>query len=84
MGRSEKLVNGRKSLVLEKPAAASLWTLARVDWRLFPLQGQRTDPLHWATPALGETSIPRLWPFLCLDRWGHRRGPKVQRNALPW
>ena len=28
------------------------------------------NPLHWATPAAGDTSIHGFGHFLCLDRWG--------------
>lgn len=68
--RTQELVNGRKSLVIENPAARVVVDLAGGSIGDFHLRGSNLNPLHWATPAPGETSIRGFGHFLCLDRWG--------------
>ena len=67
-----ELVNGRKSLVMETPAARLVVDLAGGSIGDFHLKADGADlnPLQWATPSPGKTEIMGFGHFLCLDRWG--------------
>jgi uncharacterized protein DUF4432 len=69
-GHTEELVNGRKSLVLENQASRVVVDIGGGSIGDFHFKGSELNPLHWATPAPGETSIHGFGHFLCLDRWG--------------
>lgn len=67
-----ELVNGRKSLVMDTPSARLVIDVAGGSIGDFHLKDSAADlnPLRWATPAPGNTSITGFGHFLCLDRWG--------------
>jgi hypothetical protein len=67
-----ELVNGRKSLVMDTPSARLVVDVAGGSIGDFHLKDSGADlnPLSWATPPPGNTSIMGFGHFLCLDRWG--------------
>jgi hypothetical protein len=73
-GIAEELVNGRKSLVMETPAARLVVDVAGGSIGDFHLKasglGADLNPLQWSAPAPGKTEIMGFGHFLCLDRWG--------------
>ena len=69
-GITAEFVNGRKSLVIESQAARLVVDVSGGAIGDFHLKGSELNPLHWATPQPGETSILGFGHFLCLDRWG--------------
>ena len=69
-GVASEVVNGRNSLVLENQAARLVVDLSGGSIGDFHLKDSGLNPLRWATPPPGETSIAGFGHFLCLDRWG--------------
>src|SRR5258706_14667749 len=67
---AEELVHGRKSLVLENQAARLVVDIGGGSIGDFQFKGSELNPLHWAPPAPGETSIHGFGHFLCLYRLG--------------
>lgn len=70
IGRGAEFVNGRRSLVMENQSARLVVDAAGGSIGDFRLKGSELNPLNWATPAPGKTSIAGFGHFLCLDRWG--------------
>lgn len=61
---------GRPSLVLTNAQARLVVDLLGGAVGEFRRTGHPVNPLHWGTPAAGDTSIHGFGHFLCLDRWG--------------
>ncbi|MSU63417.1 MAG: hypothetical protein EXS31_13655 [Pedosphaera sp.] len=66
----QQLVNGRKSLVFENPAARLVVDVSGGAIGDFRFKGEELNPLNWATPKPGDTAVRGFGHFLCLDRWG--------------
>ncbi|MCI0533652.1 MAG: hypothetical protein L0Z50_00340 [Verrucomicrobiales bacterium] len=69
-GKSEELVNGRRSLVFVGQAAKLVVDLAGGSIVDFHPREQELNPLDWAGPKAGDTAPRAFGHFLCLDRWG--------------
>jgi hypothetical protein len=67
--------NGQAAKLIVDTAGGSI-----VD---FHLNDQPLNPLHWATPAPGDTSPRGFGHFLCLDRWGAPSEPEGA-NGMPY
>src|SRR5262245_27605239 len=66
----EELIQGRRSVVLEGPAAKLVVDPAGGSIVEFRLPNLDLNPLKWARPAPGDTAAHASGHFLCLDRWG--------------
>jgi len=69
-GAEVALVKGRPSIVMQNPTAEVVLDLNGGAIGDFHLKGSDINPLHWATPEAGDTSMRGFGHFLCLDRWG--------------
>jgi len=67
---AEELVDGRRSLVFDTPVARLVVDLAGGAIGEFRSKNSEINPLSWAHPKAGDTSIHGFGHFLCLDRWG--------------
>lgn len=82
-GRSQEVIDGRRSLVFNGQAAKLIVDTAGGSIVDFHLNDQPLNPLHWATPAPGDTSPRGFGHFLCLDRWGAPSEPEGA-NGMPY
>jgi hypothetical protein len=69
-GHAQVPGNSREVVVLEGRSARVVVDLAGGSIGEFRLIGSEVNPLGWATPERGDTSIRAFGHFLCLDRWG--------------
>ena len=79
----EVIVNGRRTVVVESPAAVLLIDLGGgsiVDFHLF---GGGLNPLRWLGPGDEKAALRPMAHFLCLDRWGQPSEAEA-RNGMPF
>ena len=67
---ADAVVNGRRSLVLESPAATLVVDLGGGSIVDFHLAGGGLNPLRWLGPGDEKQAFRPMAHFLCLDRWG--------------
>jgi hypothetical protein len=77
---AEELVDGRRSLVFDTPSARLVVDLAGGAIGEFRSKNSEVNPLNWAHPKPGETSIRGFGHFLCLDRWGPASDAEAARG----
>lgn len=77
---AEELVDGRKSLVFDTPAARLVVDLAGGAIGEFRSKSSEVNPLNWAHPKAGEVSVRGFGHFLCLDRWGPASDAEAARG----
>ncbi len=80
---SEKIVNGRPSLVLETKAATVVVDLRGGSIVQFQLQDQGLNPLTWTWEGKGVPAVHPMGHFLCLDRWGAPSDAE-SKNGMPF
>jgi hypothetical protein len=79
----EVVINGRRTVVVESPAATLLIDLGGGSIVDFHLSGGGLNPLHWLGPGDENTALRPMAHFLCLDRWG-QPSEAEQRNGMPF
>ncbi len=80
--KSQTIVNGRRSLVMDGKAAQLIVDLGGGSIVNFHLIDMGLNPLHWGTE--GDSTTPRpMCHFLCLDRWGPPSDAE-QKNGMPF
>lgn len=79
----EVVVNGRRTVVVESPAATLLIDLGGGSIVDFHLSGGGLNPLRWIGPGDENAPLRPMAHFLCLDRWGQPSGEE-QRNGMPF
>src|SRR5262245_1780838 len=67
---AEVIVNGRRTVVLENPAATLHIDLGGGSIVDFHLSGGGLNPRRWIGPADRDAALRPMAHFLCLDRWG--------------
>jgi hypothetical protein len=80
---AEVLINGRRTVVVETPAATLLIDLGGGSLVDFHLSGGGLNPLRWLGPADENAALRPMAHFLCLDRWG-QPSEAEQRNGMPF
>ena len=67
---AETIIDGRRTVVVESPAATLLIDLGGGSIVDFHLSGGGLNPLHWLGPGDEHVILRPMAHFLCLDRWG--------------
>src|SRR5215472_8676266 len=80
---TETVVHGRRTVVLESPAATLLIDLGGGSIVDFHLAGGGLNPLRWIGPGDENAALRPMAHFLCLDRWG-QPSEAEQRNGMPF
>jgi hypothetical protein len=79
----EVVINGRRTVVVESPAATLLIDLGGGSIVDFHLSGGSLNPLRWLGPGDENTALRPMAHFLCLDRWG-QPSEAEGRNGMPF
>src|SRR6185312_2272786 len=79
----EVVINGRRTVVVESPAATVFMDLGGGSIVDFHLSGGGLNPLRWLGPADENAALRPMAHFLCLDRWG-QPSEAEQRNGMPF
>jgi len=79
----EIVINGRRSVVLESPAATLVIDLGGGSIVDFHLAGGGLNPLRWLGPGDENAALRPMAHFLCLDRWGPPSETE-RRNGIPF
>src|SRR6476646_8048256 len=80
---AEVVINGRRTVVLESPAATLLIDLGGGSIVDFHLPGGGLNPLRWLGPGDENAALRPMAHFLCLDRWGQPSEAEL-RNGMPF
>ncbi len=80
---AEVVINGRRTVVLESPAATLLIDLGGGSIVDFHISGGGLNPLRWLAPGDENAALRPMAHFLCLDRWGPPSQAE-QRNGMPF
>ena len=80
---AEVVVNGRRTVVVESPAATVLIDLGGGSIVDFRLAGSGLNPLRWLGPGDENAALRPMAHFLCLDRWGPPSEAEG-RNGMPF
>jgi hypothetical protein len=80
---AEVVINGRRTVVVESPAATLLIDLGGGSIVDFHLSGGGLNPLRWLGPGDEQAQLRPMAHFLCLDRWG-APSEAEQRNGMPF
>src|SRR6266498_3382342 len=80
---AEVVINGRRTVVVESPAATLLIDLGGGSIVDFHLSGGGLNPLRWLGPGDENAPLRPMAHFLCLDRWG-QPSEAEQRNGMPF
>jgi len=80
---AEVVINGRRTVVVESPAAVLLIDLGGGSIVDFHLSGGGLNPLRWLGPADENAALRPMAHFLCLDRWGQPSEAEL-RNGMPF
>src|SRR5437016_3244005 len=79
----EVVINGRRTVVVESPAATLLIDLGGGSLVDFHLSGGGLNPLRWLGPGDENAALRPMAHFLCLDRWGQPSAAEL-RNGMPF
>jgi hypothetical protein len=79
----EVVINGRRTVVVESPAATLLIDLGGGSIMDFHLSGGGLNPLRWLGPGDENAALRPMAHFLCLDRWGPPSEAE-RRNGMPF
>lgn len=79
----EVVINGRRSVVVESPAATLVMDLGGGSIVDFQLAGGGLNPLRWLGPGDENAALRPMAHFLCLDRWGPASEAE-RRNGMPF
>ena len=80
---AEVVINGRRTVVLESPAATLRIDLGGGSIVDFHISGGGLNPLRWLAPGDENAALRPMAHFLCLDRWGPPSQAE-QRNGMPF
>jgi len=80
---AEVLINGRRTIVVESPAAKLLIDLGGGSIVDFHLSAGGLNPLRWLGPGDEKVALRPMAHFLCLDRWG-QPSEAERRNGMPF
>ncbi|MEO6434544.1 MAG: hypothetical protein ABIP55_02130 [Tepidisphaeraceae bacterium] len=83
VARPEVVLNGRRTVVVESPAAVLLVDLGGGSIVDFHLAGGGLNPLRWLGPGDENAALRPMAHFLCLDRWG-QPSEAERRNGMPF
>src|SRR5581483_3272223 len=77
------VIDGRRTVVLESPAATVLIDLGGGSIVDFHLSGGGLNPLRWLGSDDQNAALRPMAHFLCLDRWG-QPSESEERNGMPF
>src|SRR6185295_8800066 len=80
---ADVVINGRRTVVVESPAATLLIDLGGGSIVDFHLSGGGLNPLRWLGPGDENAALRPMAHFLCLDRWGPPSEAE-RRNGMPF
>src|SRR5438445_8304999 len=80
---AEVVIDGRRTVVVESPAAILLIDLGGGSIVDFHLSPGGLNPLRWLGPGDENAALRPMAHFLCLDRWGQPSEAEL-RNGMPF